>query len=154
MESGCRDCTSSIGLLILRLSAGGYMLTHGWGKLQMLLAGKLDEFPDPIGLGSAVSLVLVVVAEFGGPVLVMIGFATRFAAVPTVCAMAVAAFVAHANDPWTMGEAAELFKTGAASSWASKEPALLYMIPFLTLIFTGAGKLSLDGLLWPRPRQS
>lgn len=139
----------SIGLLILRLGIGGYMLSHGWGKLQMLLAGNFDMFGDPIGMGSVLSLVLVVMAEFLCALLVMLGLGTRFAAVPIVIAMSVAAFVAHGNDPWSMEQAAKLFMSGASKSWASKEPAMLFLFPFLALVFTGAGKLSLDGLIWP-----
>src|SRR5687767_3778808 len=105
MEARRQDFTTSIGLLILRLGVGGYMLTHGWGKLQMLLAGKFDEFADPIGLGNQLSLILMVKAEFFCALLVMLGFATRLAAIPIVFGMGVAAFVVHANDPWTMGKA-------------------------------------------------
>jgi putative oxidoreductase len=139
MESPRHDMTTSIGLLILRLGMGGYMMTHGWPKLQKVLAGNF-EFADPLGVGAAPSLVLAVTAEFFCALLVMLGLATRLAAIPVVITMAVAAFIVHAADPWTMG------------GGASKEPALLYLTAFLTLIFTGAGKLSLDALLWPRWR--
>lgn len=152
MEARRKGPTISIGLLILRLGVGGYLLTHGWGKLQMLLAGDFDKFGDPIGLGSGLSLVLVAVAEFFCSLLVMLGFVTRFAAAVVVLSMAVAALVAHSNDPWTMEQAARLFMAGESKSWASKEPALLYLIPFLALIFTGAGRFSIDGLIWPRGR--
>ena len=135
-----QNMLNSIGLLILRLGVGGYMMTHGWGKFQMLLAGDFDQFADPIGIGNTASLVLVVTAEFFCSILVMAGLATRLAAVPVICAMAVAAFVVHANDPWTMGQG------------ASKEPALLFLTGFLTIAFTGPGQLSLDALLWPRLR--
>jgi putative oxidoreductase len=150
MEARRQDLSTSIGLLILRLGIGGYMLTHGFSKLQMLLAGDFARFGDPIGLGSAPSLVLIVLAEFVCALAVMFGWATRFAAVPIVIGMAVAAFVVHGGDPWTMGEGARLFKVGQAKSWASREPALLYLIPFVALIFTGAGRLSIDGLVRPR----
>lgn len=150
MEARRQDLTTSTGLLILRLGIGGYMLTHGFGKLQMLLAGDFARFGDPIGLGSAPSLVLIVLAEFFCALAVMIGWATRVTAMPVVIGMAVAAFVVHGGDPWTMGEGASLFKAGQAKSWASREPALLYLIPFVALIFTGAGRLSFDGLVRPR----
>jgi putative oxidoreductase len=147
MVTRWQDLTNSIGLLILRVGIGGFMLTHGWGKLQMLLAGKFADFGDPIGLGSGPSLVLVTVAEFFAALLVMLGLATRFAAVFPVVAMGVAALIAHGNDPWTMGTAAQLFMAGETKSWSSKEPAFLYLIPFLALIFTGPGRFSLDGLI-------
>jgi putative oxidoreductase len=91
-----------------------------------------------------------VLAEFGCALLVMVGLATRLAAVPIVFAMAVAAFVAHGADPWSMEQAAKLFFAGESKSWASKEPALLFLVPFLALIFTGAGKFSIDGLIKSR----
>jgi putative oxidoreductase len=138
---------TSIGLLVLRLGVGGYLLTHGVGKLRMTLAGSFDAFGDPIGLGSVPSLILVTMAEFACAILVMLGLWTRFAAVPVVVAMAVAAFVAHAGDPWSMEKAAMAFFSGESETWFSKEPALLYLIPFLALIFTGPGEISVDGLI-------
>ena len=130
---------SSIGLLILRVGVGVYMASHGWGKLQMIIDGRFGEFGDPLGLGSGVSLILATGAEFFCALLVAIGLATRFAAAPVVFTMAIAAFVVHASDPWTM-----------QAQGASKEPALLYLIPMLALIFTGAGRFSLDATLVPR----
>src|SRR5262249_42892459 len=96
------------------------------------------------------SLILVMSAEFGCAILVIIGLFTRLAAIPIVIAMGVAAFMAHASDPLSMEEGAKLFASGQATSWASKEPALLFMVPFLALVFTGAGIFSIDGMLWYR----
>lgn len=144
--------STSIGLLILRLGLGGYLLTHGWGKLQMVLAGAYDQFGDPIGLGNVASLLLVTFAEFVCAFLVMIGLATRFAAVPVVVVMAVAAFVAHGGDPWTMAGGYELFTSGASESWASRQPALMFLVGFLALAFTGAGRYSVDGWIAGRRR--
>jgi putative oxidoreductase len=143
---------TSIGLLILRVGVSAYFATHGWAKLQKVLDGQFDQFADPIGLGSGTSLVLVMVAEFICAILVALGFATRLAAIPAACAMVVAAFVVHADDPWTMGAAAQLFRAGEAESWSSKEPALLYLIPYVALIFTGAGMFSIDHLILRRWR--
>jgi putative oxidoreductase len=147
MEAERKDTTAAIGLLILRVGLGGYLLTHGWGKLQMLLAGGATNFGDPVGLGSTLSLVLVTTSEFLCALMVILGLATRLAAVPVVITMAVAAFVVHARDPWTMEAAAMAFFSGASKTWFSKEPALIFLIPFLSLVFTGGGKLSLDGLI-------
>ena len=150
MKTRRDDLTSSIGLLILRLGIGGYMLTHGLGKLKMLLAGEFETFGDPIGLGSGLSLVLVTAAEFLAALLVMLGLATRFAAASIVIAMGVAAFVAHGGDPWTLEEAAGLFMAGETKFPVSKEPALLYLFPFLALVFTGAGRFSVDAMIHRR----
>mgnify|MGYP002380947190 CR=1 FL=1 len=129
MDARRQDLMNSIGLLILRVGFGGYMATHGWGKFQMLMAGEYYKFGDPIGLGNTLSLIGAVGAEFFCALLVVLGIGTRFAAAPIVFTMGVAAFIVHANDPWTMG------------GGASKEPAMLFMMVFLALIFTGAGKL-------------
>ena len=149
MEARRQDFMSSIGLLILRVGIGGFMMTHGWGKLQMLFAGDFEKFGDPIGIGAKLSLFLIVCAEFFAALLVVVGFATRFAAAPLVFAMAVAALTAHGSDPWTMAEGFRKFMDGETKFPSSKEPALLFLIPFLALIFTGAGWLSVDGLIWP-----
>jgi len=143
MTTQARDLLNSLGLLILRLGVGGYLATHGWGKLQMVMEGNFDAFADPLGLGKTMSLYLVTGAEFGCALLVMAGFLTRLAAIPVVIAMGVAAFVVHSNDPWTMGQGP-----------MSKEPAMLFLIPFLALVFTGAGRFSIDGLIWRQPSQA
>ena len=151
MEARKQDLLTSIGLLILRVGVAGYMVTHGWGKVQMLRAGA--PFGDPIGLGPQTSLVLATFAEFVCALLVLFGLGTRLAAVPVAFTMAVAAFVAHGNDPWTAGEGYKLFAAGQTKMPLSKEPALVFMVAFLALVFTGAGRFSLDGLLWPRLRR-
>jgi putative oxidoreductase len=112
-----------------------------------VLAGELDWFGDPIGIGPVPSLLLVVFAEFFCALLVAVGLGTRFAAIPPVIAMGVAAFVAHGADPWTMAGGAARFAAGESQSWASKEPALLYLLAFLALALTGAGRYSLEALL-------
>ena len=148
------DSKLSLGLLILRVGIGSYLATHGWGKLQMFLAGQHEMFGDPIGIGSKLSLILVVFAELVCAILVVIGAATRLAAIPVVIAMGVAAFVAHGSDPWTMQAAAMAFFSGASKSWASKQPALMFLVVFLALVFTGAGQYSVDALIARRRKTS
>lgn len=121
------------GLLFLRVTVGLLLaFGHGWGKVQSVFAGDF-EFPDPLGIGSMASLILAAFAEFLCALLVVVGFKTRWAAIPVVITMLVAAFVFHWADPW-----------------GRKEFALLYAIPFLTLIFTGAGRYSVDGKMAER----
>ena len=142
-----RDTANSVGLLILRFGIGGYMLAHGWQKLGMLRAGASEQFGDPIGLGPELSLMLVIAAEFGCALLVILGLATRLAALPIVFAMGVAAFVAHGADPWTAGGGYERFAAGETPMPLSKQPALTFLIVFLALAFTGPGRFSLDALI-------
>ncbi|MEZ2414366.1 DoxX family protein [Muriicola sp. E247] len=116
----------NIGLAFLRISASAMMLTHGYPKFQKLLSGDF-EFGDPLGLGATPTLFLAIIGEFICPILVMIGFKTRWAALPTAITMAVAAFVAHAQDPF-----------------GTKEKALLFLTVFITIILLGPGKYSID----------
>lgn len=150
MDPGPKDTAVSTGLLILRLGVAGYMVTHGWAKVTMLMERQFEMMGDPIGIGPVASLVLVAFAEFFCAILVVVGLATRLAAIPIVITMAVAAFVAHGADPWTMTEAAMRFFSGASKSWASKQPALTFLFVFLALVFTGAGRFSLDALIASR----
>jgi putative oxidoreductase len=115
-----------IGLILLRLGFSGMMLTHGIPKLINLLQGNM-EFGDPLGVGSTLSLILTVIGEAICPILIIIGFKTRYAAIPTVITMAVAAFLVHGADPL-----------------ARKELALLYLFAFLVIALLGAGKYSID----------
>ena len=129
-DPGSHDPLSSLGLLILRVLVGGFMLfAHGWPKLAGFSA-KSGGFPDPLGIGSAPSLTLAVFAEVVCALALMLGIFTRAAAVPLLITMLVAAFLVHGSDPFQ-----------------KKEFALLYAIPFLALILTGAGKHSLDAKL-------
>jgi putative oxidoreductase len=114
-----------IGLAILRIGASALMMTHGYGKLQMLIDGA--EFGNPLGIGATPSLFLAVIGEFVCPILIIFGFKTRWAAVPTAITMAVAAFIVHGSDPFQ-----------------KKELALLYLIVFVAIILLGPGKYSAD----------
>ena len=134
---GTRLMLLSIGLLVLRAGAGGLMMTHGWAKLSSFSSMR-TMFGDPIGLGVETSLVLTIFAELVCAGLVVLGLATRLAAIPLIIAMAVAGFVVHAAD-----------------SLQKKELAFLYLAIFVALAFTGAGRYSLDALIarrWRRPR--
>ena len=124
---------SNLGLLALRLGAGGLLLYgHGWGKL-MHFSERAAAFANPIGLGASASFVLVVFAEVVCAALVMIGFLTRLSTIPLIIFFTVAGFIQHAADPW-----------------AKRELAFIYAVPFLTLLLTGPGRFSLDARLRPR----
>lgn len=119
-----------LAILLIRIVAAIFMLTHGLPKLNKLLAGGEIQFGDPLGIGAALSLVLVVFAEFLCSILIGIGFGTRLAAIPLMITMAVAAFIAHAPDPFNR-----------------KEMALLYLLIYIFLFVVGSGKFSVDQLI-------
>lgn len=121
--------TTSLGLLVLRVWVGLFMaFAHGWIKLTSF-GERADQFPDPLGVSSPVSMGLAVFAEFFCALALALGLATRAAVIPLIITMFVAAFVIHGLDPW-----------------AKKEFALLYAAPFVALLISGPGKYSLDSL--------
>ncbi len=121
---------TDLGLLFLRISGGAMMaFGHGLGKVSGLLAGKAS-FPDPLGIGPVLTLVLAAFAEFVCALLVLVGFKTRWSAAPVVVTMLVAGLIHHAADPW-----------------GRKERAFLFAALFLVLVIAGGGKFTLDRLL-------
>jgi len=117
-------------LLIYRVTLSAFMLTHGIPKLNRLISGNVGDFSDPLGVGHTMSLILVVFGEVVAPILVILGFSTRFSAIPVAFAMAVAGFVVHGSDPF-----------------ARKELAFLFLLGYLTVIVMGGGRYSIDSLL-------
>lgn len=120
----------NFGILLLRVIVAVFMITHGWPKLNKLLAGGEITFADPIGIGPVLSLTLVVFAEFLCSVLVGIGLGTRLATIPLIITMAVAAFISHGADPF-----------------GRKELALMYLLIYVFLFISGSGKYSVDYFL-------
>jgi len=117
---------NEIGLLLLRVVPSVMMITHGYPKFQNLISGDI-QFGDPIGIGVVPSLFLAVVGELICPIIIILGFKTRWAAVPAAITMGVAAFIAHGADPF-----------------ARKEMALLYLTFFVVIMLVGPGKYSID----------
>ena len=123
-----RTLLSDIGILILRLGAGGLML-FGHGMKKALSYSTLSEtFADPLGIGAIHSLNLAIFGEVICAAMVIIGLATRVAAVNVAITMAVAGFVVHAHDPWP-----------------KPELAIVYLVPFLAIALLGGGRFSIDG---------
>ncbi len=116
-----------LGLLLLRIAGAGFMLTHGYGKFMKVLSGDFT-FPDPIGLGPEISLILTAFAEFICAIFVLVGFKSRLFSTFLMFTMLVAAFIAHGADPF-----------------GKKELALLYFFIYLAIFLMGAGKYSIDG---------
>lgn len=133
MSDTRESSTPDIGLLFLRVTAGAMMIYgHGWGKL-INFSDKASKFPDPLGLGSEVSLALATGAEFFGAALVIVGLATRPMALALVVTMAVAAFGVHWED-----------------GFGGMEKALLFGSVFASLLIAGAGRFSLDHIVAKR----
>lgn len=117
------------GKLLIRLAAGGMMLTHGIPKIGRLFGEGPVKFADPIGLGPEISLSLAIFAEVICAVLVMVGFQTRLATIPLMLTMLTAAFYVHWSDPF-----------------GKKELPLLFFLVFLAVLIMDPGKYAMDSL--------
>jgi putative oxidoreductase len=124
-----------IVLLIVRVFIGFAMLSHGFPKLQMLLAGGKIEFFDFLGLGPTISLILTVFAEFVCSILIILGLFTRVALGFLIFTMIIAGFVVHGAD-----------------SFEKREMSMIYLSVYLLLIVFGAGKISVDYMIEKRKR--
>lgn len=119
------------GIGLLRIGTGLLLaLLHGWPTLTDFLEGSTQAYPDPLGIGSKLTMALMVFAEFFCALLLALGLYTRLVLIPLLTAFAVAFFIHHAQDPL-----------------AYKELSLHYLFIFLVLFITGPGKFSLQSLI-------
>lgn len=102
------------------------MLCHGIEKWQHFSELALT-FPNPLGLGSRLSLILCLFAEVVCSIGVVLGLFFRPALLVLIFNMSVAAFVTHHGAPF-----------------AAKELALIYWILYILLFAFGAGTFAVD----------
>ncbi|MGU3374950.1 DoxX family protein [Chryseobacterium sp. M5A1_1a] len=136
-NSNSSSIPKDIILLAVRVFVGFAMLSHGYPKLQMLLAGGKIEFFDFIGLGPQISLILTVIAEFVCSILLILGLFTRISLGFLIFTMVIAGFVVHGADPFE-----------------KREMSLIYLSVYLLLMIIGAGKFSVDHMIERRKRAS
>lgn len=120
---------ANLGLLILRLTAGGLMIHHGYQKLVNIDAMK-EKFMNFMGLGVTTSIYLTIFAEFFCAIFLVIGLFTRFAAVALAITMFVALFIAHKGE--AMGDG---------------EMAAIYLGMYVAILIMGPARYSVDGLI-------
>jgi len=121
----------SFGLLVLRVGALSLFLKHGIEKLTGY-STMVQHFPDPIHIGAHASLAFALLSDGICSVLVMIGLATRLAAAVILVNILTAFFFVH---------------HAAYFSERHVELVATYIIIFLTLLFTGPGRFSIDARL-------
>lgn len=125
---------ANFGYFLLRVFTGIGLLTHGIPKL----AAGPDRWA---GIGQVVTNIgfpgpavfwgfMAAFAESFGAALLIVGLMTRASAFLIAVTMAVAAFVAHGNDPF-----------------AGREMALLYLFISLMFMLKGAGSYAVDRFL-------
>ncbi len=146
-DCGTRDSIASLGIFFLRVCTGLMMFFgHGLGKIQGFAKMK-DGFPVPDFfplkyMSPSVSLMATIGAELVCSVLIILGLTTRPAAFIFAFTMVVAAFGILGNAPW--------FIPGGIGP---KEGPILYLIPAVAILLTGAGQYSLDASILKERRR-
>lgn len=120
---------ASLLLLAVRIIFGILLMNHGiqkWSNFQELSTA----FPDPLGIGSPISLGLAIFGELMCSMAFIVGFLYRLAMIPMIFTMIVAFFIVHANDVF-----------------AVKELAFIYLVVFIIMYIAGPGKFSIDHII-------
>ncbi len=138
----------SVAGLILRLGLAVVFFPHGAQKVLGWWGGNgfdqtMTHFTEQMGLPYSVAL-LVVIAEFAGPIALVFGFLTRIAALGIACVMAGAAYMVHWQHGFFMNW------QGQQAGEGFEYHILAFTIAF-ALVCHGAGALSLDRAL-ARPK--
>ncbi len=120
---------NSLFLLAVRIIFGILLLSHGiqkWSAYSELSS----VFPDPLGVGSHISLSLAIFSELICSIGFIFGVLYRLAMIPMIFTMIMAFFVIHAKDPFSV-----------------KELAFVYLVVFIIMYITGPGKYALDNIV-------
>lgn len=119
-----------LGLLVLRVWVGfSLFLRHGVEKVANFSA-MASHFPDPVHIGPHWSLVMALFSDAVCSILLIIGFATRLAALYIVI---------------ILGTAFSLVHHFALSGPHSGELPYVYMGVCLAIFLAGPGRFSMDG---------
>ena len=124
---------SWIPALLMRLFVGYFFMETGWGKIHNLdaFAARFAQWGIP---HPAFNAALSAYTEFLGGALTMLGLGMRFVSIPMIVNMIVAIVTVKLKNVSGLDDFVEL-----------DEP--LYALSFVWLFFSGAGWLSVDGLV-------
>ena len=123
-----------VAKLLLRLTVGLLILLHGISKIQggpgfILDVVEKAGLPDPFGY-------LVYVGEVLAPLLVIVGFWTRIAALVIAINMIVAILLVHTG---------QLLQLSPEGGWALELQGLYLAVP-IAIALLGAGRYSVGGV--------
>ena len=118
----------SVLILAVRVFFGVLFFVHGVDKMSHFNE-LVTGFPDVLGFGSYMSLMVAIFCEFCCSLFLIAGLMQRLVLIPMVVSMAVAFFDVHDA----------LFPEG--------ELSLIYMVVFFILFLVGPGRYSLDYLI-------
>jgi putative oxidoreductase len=123
------DGMFNFAMLLLRLVFGILIMNHGYDKL-IHFGDRHNTFMNFMGIGSTLSLALVIFAEFFCGLFVILGLFTRLSVIPIIIVLIVAIVKAHHN-----------------AIFGDAQPATLFLTGFLVLLFVGPGRVSVDSMI-------
>lgn len=121
--------SKSVGfsLFVLRIGVSISMIyLHGYPRL-INFSKISSEFADPLGIGTEISLALVVFAEFFCSLFLVFGLLTRWICVPLIITMIVATWIVNGGKGFIF-----------------QEKSFIYLICYISLLISGSGYFSLD----------
>lgn len=119
--------------LVMRIVFCGLMVYNHWFMHLSLFSESPESFPDPLGIGASATYYIVMISEGLCATLVLLGLFTRWALLPLLSIMLVAALQVHWDN-----------------SMSEKELPLLYLAVFTAIWLLGPGRYSLDAQVLKR----
>ena len=117
---------------LLRISVAGLLLLHGIAKLRHGVSG-IEGILTARGLPGFIAYG-VFIGEVLAPLLVIVGYKTRLAALVMAINMVVATFLAHAGD---------LLSLNKGGGWAVELQAL-YLVGSICIALLGSGRYAIS----------
>lgn len=126
---------SSLGLLLLRIVLGVVFVAHGWQKVAVDGLAATRQAFGGMGIPLAeVAAPVAAVTELAAGIALLVGFATRIAAVLLAVTAVVALVVVHLPN-------------GFSSAEGGIEYVLVLAVASVAIAATGPGRLALDALV-------
>ena len=120
-----------VALLVLRVTIGILMLKHGIPKVKKLLSPEPIHFFSTFGLSERNSLIAAAFVEVFFSSLLILGLGTQLTVIPLLFTMIIAAFHTLKSQPYD-----------------KKEVPILFLLIYITILFSGSGKFSLDYVIF------
>jgi putative oxidoreductase len=132
--AGFYASVSDLWYPLIRITVGGILLVHGWGKIHTGITG-IAGFLAHLGLTPPVPLAYVVfILETIGAVCIVLGLFTRFFAAAIAIELAVALWIVH-------------YAKGFGASAGGYEYVLMWGIIMFAIALRGGGPYSLDRVI-------
>ncbi|OQP42976.1 DoxX family protein [Niastella yeongjuensis] len=122
---------NNVAFLVFRiLFAIELFRVHGLKKFR-LENGQREHVPNPLHLPEKLNGLVAGLSDTVVPFLIILGVATRLAVIPTIGVTSIGYFIVHRKDNLEV-----------------RDVPYIYTICLLLLLFLGAGRFSIDGIIF------